>query len=186
MSPLLLCVLAFAGLAALTPKRPAMTPPAPRDPHAALFREIRELYAAMGRALGYPLPPLVFSTDVANAASDGARILVNPVWVRATLDDHCEDRACGAAIVVGIIGHELAHHGYGDAFVPRRSWAERRARERRADRYAGFVVSALGLDASHLEQVLGVPGSCCSRRYDPPWQRALAVREGATLAWTNV
>lgn len=92
------------------------------------------------------------------------------------------DPRCAVAAVVGVLVHELVHHAYQDARVPALNFLERRHRERRADFFAGAVVAALGLEPAHLERVLGDPDFCCSVSYDPPWERALTVREGALRA----
>jgi len=183
LMPLLFGVLAVVGLVALANRKPA---PLERvvDPTAALVAEMRVLYARIGAVLGWQLPPLVFTTAIANAASDGRNILVNLPWVRAMLDKHCNEPACAVAAIVGLLVHELTHHVYRDALIPAASWEEQRARERRADHNAGYVVASLGLDPAHLERVLGDPEFCCDLAHDPPWQRVLVVREGASIAWS--
>jgi hypothetical protein len=130
-------------------------------------------------------PPLLASNSVDNAASDGENILVNLTWVRRTLRTYCGvDAPCGIAVIVGVLVHELTHHIHQDARIPLSNHADRRARERRADVNAGYVLGQLGIDTWHLERVLGDPALCCSLYYDPPWARVAAIREGAALAAT--
>lgn len=179
--PVVVGALVVLGLFAVASRR------APRsarlaDPNAGLAAWVSDLYARIGGALPIALPPLEFSAVVPNAASDGRRILVKLGWVRATLMKHCDDPRCAVAAVVGVLVHELVHHAYQDAWVPASNFLERRRRERRADFFAGAAVAALGLEPAHLERVLGDPDFCCSVSYDPPWERALTVREGALHA----
>lgn len=168
------------GLLAVGRNKAPAAPPA--DPDAALAEWVRDLYARIGRAVPLALPPLVFSAAVPNAASDGVRILVNLDWIRTTMIKHCDSPRCAVTGVVGVLVHELVHHAYRDALIPASHFLERRRRERRADYVAGAVVSALGLDAADLARVLGDPDFCCSVSYDPPWERARTVHEGALRA----
>jgi hypothetical protein len=50
------------------------------------------LLARVAAALQVETPPLVLSSAIENAASDGYKILVNPTWARATLAQFCADR----------------------------------------------------------------------------------------------
>jgi hypothetical protein len=174
-----IAVAAVLGVIALASKKPAVPPP---DPDVALVTWVRNWYVNVARVLQLQAPPLVFSSAVPNAASNGAAILVNIAWVRETLQKHCEDEPCGVAVIVGLLVHELTHHVYQDAQVPPSNWPERRLRERRADFNAGFALASLGMDASHLERVLGDPALCCDLLHDPPPARVQAIREGARRA----
>lgn len=183
--PWLLRLVVVAGVVALAKNRKRTTPQRSVDPDAALAAEIPRLYESIGAVLGWQLPPLHFTTGVANAASDGRNIRMNLSWVRETLNKHCQDHGCAVAAVIGVLAHELTHHAYGDAHVPAEQWMERRTRERRADFNAGFVLARLGWDVGSLERVLGDPDLCCDVQHDPLWQRVATIREGAAVAYAT-
>lgn len=113
---------------------------------------LRRLLARVAAALQVETPPLVLSAAVANAASDGYRILVNPTWARATLAQFCADRSCNNAVMIGVLAHEVGHHVEGDALI-NAPWSKR-DRELRADRYAGEALAVLGVPHDHFARVL--------------------------------
>jgi len=181
--PLAVGAMFILGLLTLSTRMSARPPSSVRNPDRALRADVQRLYAEIGQVLGWQLPPLVFTTRIPNAASDGARVLVNVGWVRRTLAKHChQELGCGVAAIVGVLVHELTHHFHGDAQIPAWAWQERRARERRADFLAGFVIASLGLELAFLERVLGDLDLCCDLEHDPPWERVLTLQEGARQA----
>lgn len=131
----------------------------------------------IARAFGVPAPALVFTEQVRNAGSDGARILVNPQWFRVLLGTVCEDPTCDSAVAHGIMGHEMGHHVHGDALVP--MWIrQHHCQELRADFYAGRVLRLFNEDFSAIERVLRAIAPTETPTHPAFPYRIRAAREG--------
>lgn len=122
-----------------------------RAPVSRLEAYARALLQRAAVRLGRHAPPLVMTTYVDNAASDGFRVLVNPEWMRDILDKHCDDEACQHSVVLGVLAHEMAHHVAGDALS---AALHPHAKELRADYLAGQVLAAEGVSANQFACVI--------------------------------
>lgn len=137
----------------------------------------RVRYAA--QVLGIAAPPVVESSDVPNAASDGVRILWNRQWVLRTLSAHCTDGWCQDEVVLGIVAHELAHHHLRHAA---RGDQDPRQSELDADFYAGFVLAAAGRGTERLEAVLFTQSYWPTPSHPEGHLRVVAIRQGREQA----
>lgn len=113
---------------------------------------VNHIYQQVAKAMGVVAPPLVATYDVANAASDGRRILINPIWAERTLHRYCDDFHCTFAVIAGFLAHELGHHRYGDAYCVD---CNRRDQELRADsklvgRWPSWASTARTLSSSSV------------------------------------
>jgi hypothetical protein len=118
---------------------------------AMLDRLVGHVHGKVAKLMGVQPPPLVWSTEVPNAASNGLAVFVNPYWLADTLVRFCSDHVCATAVVFGVLAHENSHHVYGDALC---SGCQRQAQELRADYEAGRVLYRAGMSAKHFQCVI--------------------------------
>lgn len=141
-----------------------------------LAASLRRLLARIASALRVPVPKLALSRNVDNAASDGRRILINPDWARRTLATYCADQDCGYAVMIGVLGHELIHHVYGDVNTLKAQPWLRRDCEARADEGAGIALALLGVTPDHFARVAYHITNRNSGEYPSPGQRVAIIR----------
>lgn len=135
---------------------------------------VREAAAYLGVV---HVPPVVEDFTVANAASDGSRILVNTDWVGKTLARFCNDEVCHIALVLGVAAHELAHHLNGHAKVP----GNNHQQELEADWFAGLVLRRAGVPSDDFERVIHDLAGCFASPTHPAGpDRVAAIRAGYT------
>lgn len=140
---------------------------------ASLHERLQARLELAAQLLGVRAPPLLATTSVNGAASDGQQVLYNPAFFEALESRLCNDEACRWAVELGIMAHELAHHCYGDAFYPR-SFAQ----EQRADRVVGQVLRAFGVDPQLAARVFAELAPVCSSTHGCASQRVAAIQIG--------
>jgi hypothetical protein len=99
----------------------------------------------LAAAIGCQAPPVIATTSVANAASDGRRIMINFRWFEELVKRHCRHGSCVTSVAVGVLAHELAHHVHCDACTTQRQHAH--VIELRADHVAGALMREVGIRA---------------------------------------
>ncbi len=142
--------------------------PEPREKRIREFVLQRVRRAAA--ILGIAPPPVVSSHAVPSAASDGSHILYNPEWVAAVLAQHCENGECDDEVVLGVVAHELGHHGLGHAFT---GLARSHTNELEADFRAGQVLAAAGVGFARFAEVLRTQNPWPTQTH-PTWESRVA------------
>lgn len=126
-----------------------------KEEQAKVRQIVEDAVRHLAIAFSVDAPPIVLDERTPNAASDGARILVNPRWFRGLLNIVCDDPVCDRAVAHGVLGHEMTHHVNSDAAVP--TWIrDHHSQELRADFFAGRALAVFGDDIAALERVLTV------------------------------
>lgn len=144
---------------------------------ARLLARVGDALRSAAAILRVPVPALVDDPNTANAASDGRSIRVNLEWVALQADRFCNNTACVEGWLVGLMGHELGHHIYGDAFYRLFSRAEVHDMELRADACAGFVLGQLGIDADHFAIIISAASPFGSATHPPgDWREVVIHR----------
>ncbi len=118
---------------------------------AMLDQLVGRVHGEVGKLMGVQPPPLAWSTEVPNAASNGLAVFVNPYWLANTLARFCSDHSCAVAVVFGVLAHENSHHVHGDALC---AGCQRQTQELRADYEAGKVLYRAGVSAEHFKYVI--------------------------------
>lgn len=142
-----------------------------------LEHELRDLARHHGVV---SVPKVSISHAVPNAASDGLRIHMNPLWAKETTALICgRDRACKQALVRGIAAHELAHHLREEAIT------HPHEEELRADAWAARALSELGTSVEPYLRLVG-----CGPEHDSPThpkasRRRHAIRTASGRAATR-
>jgi hypothetical protein len=147
----------------------AVAPSTPWTPK--VLEQLRRAAALMGIAV----PPLMVTSRVPNAASDGRQILVNPTWLSRTMARFCSMPACQDAVILGVMAHELGHHVFGHAADSRR---DSHVAELDADRVAGVVLARAGVSTGDFERVLADLGECGTTSHPGAALRVAAIRAG--------
>jgi hypothetical protein len=132
------------------------------------------------QSLNAAVPPLMITSRVPNAASDGRNIYVNPTWVRYILATCCQGAECRNVVLLAVMVHEMAHHVFGDAL---QYGQYPHVLELRADYHAGFVLGRFELTVEDFERAL-MHMSPCETDTHPAWPDRVATlrrgyREGA-------
>ena len=110
-----------------------------------------------------------------NAWSDGYRIGWNPVFFEEVLARHCTDDACQESVLVGIMGHELAHHVKRHAV---RTDLHPHVQELDADGLAGHILATVGVQPHHFENVIAEISQRPTASHPGAFQRVAAIRRG--------
>ncbi|MCA9683801.1 MAG: hypothetical protein KC457_16495 [Myxococcales bacterium] len=150
--------------------------PAGRDGWRETWKQLLEQeLEVIGAAFTIDTPPVRISHQVANAASDGRQILLNPSWAREVTELICRrDGPCREALLRGIASHELAHH-----LREQREVHDRHAEELRADTWAAIVLTHLGTDVDPFARLVGEGDHGCSHTHPGPARRRAAIEKGS-------
>ncbi len=87
----------------------------------------------------------------------GFTVLCNRGWVEDLLQRYCRSAECRAAILVGILAHEVAHLSFQHVGLPPddlASCSPNQLQELRADAVAGWVLARTGFPPDYLTVVL--------------------------------
>ncbi|MFV8754976.1 hypothetical protein ACNOYE_30880 [Nannocystaceae bacterium ST9] len=120
------------------------------------------------------IPKVTISAAVPNAASDGQRVHLNPIWARHITASICgHDGACKQALMRGIAAHEFAHHLRGEDVT------DRHEEELRADAWAARSLTQYGIDLQPYLELVGEGPELDSATHPSAPRRRRAVENAA-------
>jgi len=155
---------------------------AEQERRAFLAGVYRRAVTASGLRLA-AAPPLLITTNVANAASDGVHVLVNPEWAKEQIACHCIDDVCDYVVLFGVFAHELGHHVERHAIQLARAsgrlpWWQHHRMELRADWRAGRALFNAGVEPDDFQRVMAFLSWQASHTHPHGAERTLMIEDG--------